>query len=51
MEVLDLNYYYIARAPIQFLDAALFLFRNIFILTFSYSPTYIFMHEKSYTTI
>ena len=51
MELFDLDYYYIVRAPDQFLDAALFFILETHLLTFSYSPTYIFMHEKSHTTI
>ena len=40
----------LVRSPVQLPQAVFFFFRNIFTLTSSCSPIYIFMHQKSYTT-
>ena len=51
MERLHLGYYFMPRSPVQFLEAALSFFQKIYAVTSSYSSIYIFIHQKSYTTI
>ena len=50
MERFNLDCYHIGKVSSSITTGCIFFFRNIFTLTSSCSPIYIFMHQKSYTT-